>query len=423
MRTDLIQDLADATEFRLTLQARPPRIVHGTLLVLATLVGTALVWLAATQADLIVRAAGRVRPVTSPMRVVNGGSGEVFSASIGGRVIAVHFREGEAVRQGDELIRLDTERLDNEIAKRRRALQAGEEELAQLHHLETLLVQQFASTKAKGEAELVQVWGEVQHAKNQQAADGRLAALELKNAAYEEAQSRKLAERGFGPLDNLRKATARVHKAKEKLDKARLPVEQGRIEVLRRALALAEREYAVRRQELQTKQGMKQGDVEAIRIELANLELERKQAIIHAPIDGIVTTGDVKVGDLLERGKSVLEIAVQQGFRFEVAVPSEEMSHLRVGMSARIKLDAYDYQRYGTVAGTVVFISPDSGVPEGQHTVTYLVKIQLEEEELGRGEFRGRVKLGMAGQAEIVTGQERLLALLVKKIRQTISLG
>ena len=61
--------------------------------------------------------------------------------------------------------------------------------------------------------------------------------------------------------------------------------------------------------------------------------------------------------------------------------------------------------------------------PAEQHTAIYLVKIQLEGEELGRGEFRGRVKLGMAGQAEIVTGQERLLTLLVKKICQTISLG
>src|SRR6266571_8798072 len=134
MRNDLTQDMADTTEFRLTLQARPPRIVHGTLLLLATLLGAALVWSAVTQADLVVRAAGRVRPVTSPMRVINGGSGEVFSASIGGRVVSVHFREGEEVHQGDVLIRLDTERLENEITKRRRALQAGEDELAELHH-------------------------------------------------------------------------------------------------------------------------------------------------------------------------------------------------------------------------------------------------------------------------------------------------
>ncbi len=92
-------------------------------------------------------------------------------------------------------------------------------------------------------------------------------------------------------------------------------------------------------------------------------------------------------------------------------------------MPVRIKLDAYDYQKYGTLDGTVSFISPDSGMREGQRTAIYLVRIDLEGDEVGRGDLRGRVKLGMAGQAEIVTDQESLLALLLKKIRQTISLG
>jgi hypothetical protein len=51
------------------------------------------------------------------------------------------------------------------------------------------------------------------------------------------------------------------------------------------------------------------------------------------------------------------------------------------------------------------------------------MKIQLEQEELGRGDMRGQVKLGMAGQVEVVTGQESILSLLVKRIHQTISLG
>ena len=37
--------------------------------------------------------------------------------------------------------------------------------------------------------------------------------------------------------------------------------------------------------------------------------------------------------------------------------------------------------------------------------------------------YRGRVKLGMTGRVEIVTGRDRLLTLLVKKIHQTISLN
>jgi multidrug resistance efflux pump len=310
MRNELIEDLADCTEFRLTLQVQPPRIVHGTMLSLIMLLAMVMAWLAATQADLVVRAPGRARPVTSPMKVVNAGNGETLSASAGGRVVEVNVREGQEVRRGDILPRLDTERLDNEIAKRQRAIQAAEEELAELGRLEQLPAHQFASTGAKAEAEL------------------------------------------------------------------------------------AARDYAVRRQEMHTKQGLKRAGIEALRLELANLRLEREQAVIRAPMDGIVTIGDLKVGDVLERGKPVIDIAEQRGFHFEAMVPGEEAGHLQVGLPARIKLDAYDYQRYGTVAGTVVFMSPDSGMPAGQGTATYLVKIELAGNEVGRGEFRGHVKLG-----------------------------
>ncbi|MBV8431991.1 MAG: HlyD family efflux transporter periplasmic adaptor subunit, partial [Solirubrobacterales bacterium] len=214
-----------------------------------------------------------------------------------------------------------------------------------------------------------------------------------------------------------------TREAQEKLARAQLPVDKSPVPVAERALDLVEHEYAVQREELERKRTAKQGEVEAARIELANRELERKLAEIRVPRDGIVIKGDVKVGDVLEPGKPVLELAQQGGFLFEGAVPSEEVGHLKIGMAARIKLDAYDYQRYGTVDGTVCFLSPDSGVEGEKHMVTYTVRIALASDQVGRGEFRGRVKLGMGGQADIVTGQESLLSLLVKRIRQTISLG
>ncbi len=423
MRHDVIRNLADTTEFCLAIQARPPKIVHGTFVVLTALLGAAFLWATVTTAALVVRAAGRVRPATSPMRVVSGGSGEVLSASTSGRVVAVHFREGESVRQGAVLIELDTQRLDNEMARQQRVLQVEEEELAHLYHLETLLEQQFASTMAKSNAELSQAQEEIRQAQERQAADVRLATLELENVTYEETQARQLVERGLVARDQARKAVARRTEVQERLNKARLPVEQSRVTVLRRAVDLAEREYAIKKQDIAVRQGGKKGAIEAARLTLANLALERQQALIRAPLDGVITSEEVKVGDVLERGKPVVEIAAQQDLRFEAAVPSAEVSQLRVGMPARLKLDAYDYQRYGTLAGTVAFIAPDSGVPVGQSIATYLVKIQLNSDILGRGEYQGQVKLGMAGQVEIVTGQERLLTLLVKKIRQTISLG
>jgi HlyD family secretion protein len=195
------------------------------------------------------------------------------------------------------------------------------------------------------------------------------------------------------------------------------------VAVLRQALTLAEKDHAVKRQELRLKRAAKQADVEVAQLELRNLELERKQAVLCAPMDGILTTGDLKVGDLLEPGKAVVEMAAQKGFVFEATVPNEEVANLRVGLPTRIRLDAYDYQSYGVLEGTVRFLSPDSTVPQGQKAALYVVRIELDSDEVGRGELRGPVKLGMAGQVEIVTDQESLLKLLLRRIRQSISLG
>jgi len=60
------------------------------------------------------------------------------------------------VRQGDVLVRLDTERIDNEIIKRKRTIEAGKEELDKGAHMEELLGKQFEAAKDKGEAELAQ---------------------------------------------------------------------------------------------------------------------------------------------------------------------------------------------------------------------------------------------------------------------------
>src|SRR4051794_2371395 len=52
MRNPLILDLADCTEYRQALLARPPRVAHGTLILVVALLGTALAWSALTEADL-----------------------------------------------------------------------------------------------------------------------------------------------------------------------------------------------------------------------------------------------------------------------------------------------------------------------------------------------------------------------------------
>jgi HlyD family type I secretion membrane fusion protein len=412
MRDDLIQTLDDCRQFRQTLQARPPAIVHGTALLLAVLVGTALVWSVLTEADLVVRASGLVRPVTATQAV---------KTRFGGRVVRVCFRQGQRVKKGDLLVQLDTDKLDNDIEKRKLSLRAAEDELAKGAARLESLASEFQAEKATIAAKLAQAREEIKQAGRRRDLEMRQALDELRHAQSEETTSRRLASKRALARVDLEKALAKTHEARTKLAKAQLPVEKGKVTVLRRELTQAGESYRARRQEAQIRQAAKQGEIDVARKELENLNRERAEAAIRAPVDGVVTSEDLHEGDILETGKVVVEVAAQRGFRFEASVPSEEVGHLRVGMPVRVKLDPFDYQRYGTLEGTVCFISPDSKTVE-QKGAFYTVKIELHGEEVGRGELRGRVTLGMAGRAEIVTESRSLLALLVKKVRQTISL-
>src|SRR5262245_45427496 len=94
MRNGLVLDLDDATEFRQALLARPPRAVQWLVGLLVVILGAAVSWAALTEVDLVVRARGRVRPPTPPLKVLSAGRGEVLSASFGGQVVWRDVYEG-----------------------------------------------------------------------------------------------------------------------------------------------------------------------------------------------------------------------------------------------------------------------------------------------------------------------------------------
>ena len=420
-------ELSDCTEFRQTLLARPPRLLRATFLLLVALAAAGLLWTAVTQADLVVRASGRVRPmISSIQRPGEAAEESEVSPLRGGRVSEVHVREGDRVQQGDLLFRLDSERLQNELAKQRQLIATADKELVQLDQTEATMQQRYQTAKAKAEAELAAGLEEVRSAKERRDSSIQLTEVDRRLADDELQRARKLAEGRVFTEAQIESAEARAQAAELKLEQARLPVDEGRVLVLRRALQLVELEHAVECAEVNARRELKKSAAEATRLELAQLEWELRQSELRAPSDGTVTALDVRVGDVIEAGQPVLAIAELRGFRIDVAVTSEDVGQLREGLPARIKLDAYDYQKYGCVAGRVVFVSPDSEFQRSaptQRPPTYTVRIALEGEDVGRGSQRGPIKLGMTGVADIVTDRETLLSLLVRSLRNTISLG
>jgi multidrug resistance efflux pump len=431
--------LHECTEFGLTLRARPPAVVHGAAFLLTVLVGSAITWASLTRASLVVKGVGRVRPVNVPTKVYSFGNSEVLSASTGGRVIEVNYRQGKLVHKGDVLIRLDTEKLKADIVKREQTIKAAEEELKKLEQMDDVLADQHDTTRSQSEAELRQAEMEIREEREKRASERRSAEIALELAEETERRARRLAARSAGSLEDLEKAVSRVHEEKERLAKASLEVPQGRLDVLRRKIELVDREFSTKKKELDIKRTNRTAERDSERIELANLQAQLKNGELRATVEGIVTSEEVKVGDRIEPNRPIVEIAEQAGFCFELEIGSEDVGLLSVGLPVKIKLDAYDFQRYGTLDGEIIFISPDSGVPQGRgqetgpvaaagpsatanRPPTYLVRVRMSADVIGRGEFTGQVKLGMTGQAEVVTGEETILTIFTKRIRQAFSL-
>ena len=130
MPTTSVLSLAECSPFYQALRNRPSRFVHGTALILVLLLATAVMWGEFTKANLVVRGNGQIRPLTPPQKVFLSGRTEVLSASTGGRVISVHYVEGQMVNAGDVLIRLETGRVDNEIEQKKKVVATTEGEWA-----------------------------------------------------------------------------------------------------------------------------------------------------------------------------------------------------------------------------------------------------------------------------------------------------
>ena len=415
-------DLANCSDFRRTMAARPPLAVHATAALLTLLLGILIAWAALVRANVVVKAQGRVRSADQPAKVFT-----QPAQFLDGRVAAVFVKVGDVVSEGQVLLTLDTARLDNEIAVLERQIAADDEGVANMEQIRVLLADQFATAIARAEAELRQSEEELRRARRQRDSQIRTAEAALQEANEDFERHRRLLNFHATSQADHRSAELKAQRAHEQLEQARLPVNKGRTDVLRRQLDNVHKEFAVRQAELTAQRSAKQGRIDAARKKLENLFMERQRSVLKAPSAGVVVAGRIKAGEILPLGTPAFEIAPQEGLQFVAAVPHEDIAQIRHGMSVDIKFDAFDYQEYGTVSGTVSFVAPDSSenvdVPGAAMGILYEVRVALTDQRGVERERRVDLKLGLGGVAEIVIERESILRLLLRRARGAISLG
>ncbi len=356
----------------------------------------ALIWSFWAELDQVSRAPGQVIPT---------GRIQVIQSNEGGQIQQIYVREGDTVKKGQLLVKLDDVKLRASVAE-------AEGKVASLK-----------STMARINAELfdrplsfpddVRNWPEF--------VSNQTLLYQKRRQAFQD-QLRSLRE---------------MHKLiREELDMNMPLLKQGdvaRSDILRMQRGVSDIEgqmVNVRNsylQDLQAEYAKTEEELVTAREILAQRRDSLKDTEIRAPVDGIVKNVRLTtVGGVLRPGDEVLSI-VPTGDELivEAKMPPSDIAYVRVGQPASVKFDAYDASIYGSADGRVTYISPDTleeETPQGA-SVFYRVHIKVNTARM-KPHLEGEkieIQPGMTATAEIQTGKNTVWKYLTKPINKTFS--
>jgi HlyD family secretion protein len=141
--------------------------------------------------------------------------------------------------------------------------------------------------------------------------------------------------------------------------------------------------------------------------------------VLTTPTDAIVLdVAQRSVGSVLKEAEPLYTLVpLDSPVEAEVIAEDRDVGHVAIGALSRLKLDAWPFQRHGTVAGEVRTISADSFSPDGNREAEqypyYRARLQITSAELRHVPSNFRLIPGMAVTAEIKAGERTVLSYIL----------
>ena len=145
------------------------------------------------------------------------------------------------------------------------------------------------------------------------------------------------------------------------------------------------------------------------------LEDRVKQTDIRSPVNGTVKQLKINtVGGVVQPGKDVIEVVPSDdALVLEARVLPKDIAFLRPGQKALVKFTAYDFATYGGLDATLEHISADTVVDE-KGNAFFLVRVRTLSTSIGTQQFP--IIPGMVAEVDILTGKKSVLSYLLKPI-------
>lgn len=144
------------------------------------------------------------------------------------------------------------------------------------------------------------------------------------------------------------------------------------------------------------------------------LQIEKQKQIIKSPIDGYVNTIFVHtIGGVVQPAEKIMTIVPKDATKqIKAKVLNQDVGFVEAGMPVSIKVDTYNFQKYGILDGIVTVVSPNSIEDENMGPV-YEVFIEPKNTTLLVEGKEQTIKYGMSTTNEIKIGKRRIIEFFI----------
>ncbi len=438
---------ADPIDFAPSLtriQERPPAPMAGVALnILLSMLAALIVWASVGKLDIVMVAEGKLVP-SSYIKIVQPAEQGVIKE--------IMVREGERVIAGQILIRMDPVLANADVASlfaeyhtRRLTLRRIDAELSGAP---------FAAEA--GEAALIASRASEQYSANIAAYHNALNAERsvLEKAMQDWSAAREIQSKLLQTLPHYREQERAYAKLTQDGFAGRLMFTDKQRELIEKEQDLKAQEFAIRSAEATIEQSKKKllqitadyqrqllterveaaTQMEKSRQELAKNSHRQSQLELRAPQSGTVKDLATHTAGTVASPGSILMTLVprEDAMMGEVWVSNKDIGFVKAGQEVRLKLHAFQFQKYGMVEGTVGQVSVDatdtsfpnqrSDVPIGRDrsfgSLAYRAIINLKQQHLETQGSRFPLGSGMQIVAEINLGKRTVLEYLLSPIQK-----
>lgn len=358
----------------------------GTVIILGifTLLIAAIVWACLSEVDIVVTSSGTMQPV---------GNVSSINTYTSGTVKAINVEEGAYVKAGDVLIELDTQSIDIDVeslSNQKEVLEAQKEIYAMIKKGEDISGVDISKYNTNLQPYILTIID------NDKAYQNNISILE--SAKENAGLTRDIAQIKYDDYNtNPAISVAEFHAQELVLKQAENEYLQAEMNIFNAQTSYSE--------QINSSISEINGRLEQAESEFEKYRLSLEYQLIIAPVNGYINSIAVNyIGETVTSAQQIVTIVpADTPIEMVCYVKNMDIADIEIGMEAEIKLEAYPYNKYGTVKGDVKYVSPSSFNSEQLGSV-YLVKLRLDDSN-----DKIDIMSGLSGRVEVKIGKQSVM--------------